>query len=1499
MLFIAVFAEMMLGGDESTASEEAISPLAQTSGRLAKMGNSTGGYHLQSGDWWEPQRPYSVSSSDWDGDGVINSDDDHIMDPALPPGPSRRGLSCLVPTANCVSDPPPAPFNSGPVKVIPQGSAAIAIDWADVDKDGDMDLAIGNNGAKNEVYMNQGAGFDSAPSWSSSDSLVSIDIAWGDYDSDGDADLAVANFEGPIQIFENQGGNLSKNPFWSHLYGGSKPVSRYTSLDWGDIDGDNDLDLIAGVLTVGVVVFENSGTSFGTSPSWQGGYTGNSGSVMDVKLADIDGDGDLDLIEAVSDGRVSVHLNSGTVFASSASWQSPTDQSTSSVAVGDIDADGDMDLIVGNRGGVNQLFRNNAGILSSTADWQSSESVDTMDVRLADIDSDGDLDLLESNSNSQDNIRIFETTNKDGYGPPEWSTLGIGDSSDSAFVDIDGDGDIDFATADGNDGPLVFINGGQMLQSIASWNDGAADYTYSMDLGDMDGDGDLDLLIGNKYSASKVYEFDNATQSYSPHWFTEHAAGTNSGGILWYDFDTDGKLDVIIGNYNGQNHGWTRGENSVSSSASWVSQESDDSIELVAGDVNGDERADLVVVNHGENRIYLVECSGGSSQCQTSDVASWSSADSRYSNCAELADFDGDGALDMFVANYGDVDQIFFNTGTALSTSAGWASASSMNAQGCDVGDVDGDGDVDIVVANENQANQLYLNPGNGNFPTAPSWQTTNSLDTVSIGLWDVDNDGDLDMVEGNYQSSNHIRMNQGGNFSKIAWTSPDILDTWVLKMGDINADGALDLAVANEQQTNQVFFGEFDQDGDWVSEPNDEIPNDPTQISDQDNDGFGDRSQGRLPDGCTGYWGDSWRDRFGCPDLDGDGQSDLYDSFLQQSSQWSDIDEDGRGDNWDDPSLNVTRSPRGIGQWVPVAYRPDPSPWDSDNDGYEDQVLLTRGLSPIEPFDDCPDESGTSTQDLWGCRDIDGDGWSDEGDSHRADPTQHSDHDGDGYGDAPDGSDADRCPMIWGNSTADVLGCVDIDGDGWSSQSDIDDGDASRWSDLDGDTYSDQGDDDCPSMFGNSTNDRSGCIDLDGDGWSNPDGQALASPLGSADSHPNDPTQWDDSDGDGFGDRSSGHEPDSCPDEYGESSWRVADGLLVPHLGCRDGDGDGVEDASDDCPSSAGTSHLDRWACPDEDGDGWSDLNDDCATAAGDSSIEMIACPDTDGDGIPDLIDPVPNDGRGTHEDWDADGWPNPLDTSDTQSDEDHFPFDPTQWSDLDGDGLGDEANGTNPDPFPGDHDNDGVVDEDDSFPDDPREWSDFDGDGIGDNADTDDDGDGYPDTVELREGTNPLRSDSAPIQTFEMVVPGTSLGLGAWDILGILAGAPLAAWFALSMITRESRTRRFEERLGQATSEHELSEISSEYERALMMRMIGAHQALRLERMRSKYENQFGGLVHESFSVDKSHFGIPAPPTTLAGTISSDGYEWLTYEGEYWYRTPGISAPWKRRGT
>ena len=246
-------------------------------------------------------------------------------------------------------------------------------------------------------------------------------------------------------------------------------------------------------------------------------------------------------------------------------------------------------------------------------------------------------------------------------------------------------------------------------------------------------------------------------------------------------------------------------------------------------------------------------------------------------------------------------------------------------------------------------------------------------------------------------------------------------------------------------------LFGCPDADGDGYADSIDEFASEPTQWSDTDEDGFGDNSEGFQGDACPGFYGTSSLDRVGCPDADGDGWSNSdsiwttaqgADAFPTITSQHSDTDADGFGDN---------------------------------EGGFE--------------ADACPEESGSSIFDRFGCLDTDGDGWSDAGDMLPFEPTQHLDQDMDGFGDSITGQQPDSCIDQYGLSTEQRFGCPDSDGDGWDDTLDAFPEDAAFWSDFDEDTYPDQSgtnrSDDCPEVWGDSHEDRLGCLDTDGDGWS------------------------------------------------------------------------------------------------------------------------------------------------------------------------------------------------------------------------------------------------------------------------------------------------------------------------------------------------------------------------------------------------------------------------------
>ena len=232
----------------------------------------------------------------------------------------------------------------------------------------------------------------------------------------------------------------------------------------------------------------------------------------------------------------------------------------------------------------------------------------------------------------------------------------------------------------------------------------------------------------------------------------------------------------------------------------------------------------------------------------------------------------------------------------------------------------------------------------------------------------------------------------------------------------------------------SKIRLYDLDTDGDGVTDTNDAFPNEITQWSDADLDGYGDNINGfmgdRFPSDGTQY-----------VDADGDGHGDNPagtegDLFPNNAEQWQDMDGDGYGDNAQ--GLDGDMFPEEPTQWM-----------DSDLDGYGSNP---NGLMP----DACPTTNGFSKYDRYGCSDTDLDGYSnpDENfgveqgaDALPSQGTQWLDQDGDGFGDNTSGLLPDACPWEFGNSTRAWIpnatsasgfievasnGCEDLDGDGW-----------------------------------------------------------------------------------------------------------------------------------------------------------------------------------------------------------------------------------------------------------------------------------------------------------------------------------------------------------------------------------------------------------------------------------------------------------------------------------
>jgi FG-GAP-like repeat len=198
---------------------------------------------------------------------------------------------------------------------------------ADVDNDGDLDLACANGEAysnrpqANEIYFNQDGLLDLYPGWISTDIDSSYDVKFSDFDRDGDLDLAVANSGSPTRIYSNFGTGLETTASWS-----SDEADNDNSLIWTDINGDLWQDLV--VITnkqlqgAGVIkLFINTMGVIETTPSWIVNAPVN-GYGSAVLSEDFDLDGDMDLAAGSWWGQVTIYENTGTELDPEPAWTS-------------------------------------------------------------------------------------------------------------------------------------------------------------------------------------------------------------------------------------------------------------------------------------------------------------------------------------------------------------------------------------------------------------------------------------------------------------------------------------------------------------------------------------------------------------------------------------------------------------------------------------------------------------------------------------------------------------------------------------------------------------------------------------------------------------------------------------------------------------------------------------------------------------------------------------------------------------------------------------------------------------------------------------------------------------------------------------------------------------------------------------------------------------------------------------------------------------------------
>jgi hypothetical protein len=624
---------------------------------------------------------------------------------------------------------------------------------ADFDRDGDQDLATANRAADNiSILFNNGdATFQDSVAYTVGDNPISIFTA--DIDGDNDNDLLVANeYSNNVSVLINN----NDGTFQSAVY--YEVGEECTSIYAADLDGDNDNDLVVAG-EENVIIFFNIGNgTFQDSTLCSFGYD----PPQAVCAADLDNDGDHDLA-VVSRcipfqlGNISIVMNNG-----DGTFQEPEYLGGSGFSVFTIDLDGDNDIdivagdyYVGIDYGYQCIVLNNGdGTFQAPLVYNSPG---TSGLFAADLNGDGDNDLVTAGKKF---APIFINNGDATFHEPD--NYEVGENARSVIADdLDGDGDNDMAVATYRRSPdyagyvSVFLNNGDGTYQD-SINYSTEPETYSVFAADLDGDGDQDLATANSLEPPDNVSIllNNGDGTFQE--TINYTAGTRPNSIYAADFDNDGDNDLALTNSvsNDVSILFNNGNATFQGAINYGNVGEPKSV--LSADLNNDNFYDLAVADGDGISILLGNGDGTFQQPVHFDAGSQPNS---WCNSVFIADLNGDDFQDLVAGHVMSNEiSILFNNGNgsfqdAVNYEAG------ENVYSVFATDIDADGDFDVLAANNGSCNvMLFLNDGYGMLDRQLSYGVPNP--PVSVFAADLDGDGDSDLaVTNSLYSDRHLSI--------------------------------------------------------------------------------------------------------------------------------------------------------------------------------------------------------------------------------------------------------------------------------------------------------------------------------------------------------------------------------------------------------------------------------------------------------------------------------------------------------------------------------------------------------------------------------------------------------------------------------------------------------------------------------------------------------------------------------------------------------------------
>jgi hypothetical protein len=607
---------------------------------------------------------------------------------------------------------------------------------ADLDSDGDEDLAVVNHGLSYSpdstvsILLNNGDG-TFAPSARFEAGSNPLGVCGADLDSDNDCDLIITNQHSrTVTVLSNDGsGGFSIDSVYSV---GPNPISVCAA----DLNGDSIGDIaVTNGDTTNISVLINGGDgTFLPRVDYEVGPTSSAICACDFND---DGANDLAVGKYYSD-RIAILINNGDgTFADTVDYIAGA--TFTGIVASDFDADGDYDLAASQDGpeAVAVLLNNGDGTFGQITSYTVNN--EAYSVCAADFDNDGLIDIIATTHTPF--ISFLRNMGGGKFPQPPYYEF---NASSIIASDLDNDGDYDLAGV-GSDSVSIMPNNGNGTFA-PSFSFSVDSFPTDVCASDLNGDGTTDLILEHGaiwpdtgHLSILIGKGDGTFQA--P---VEYFTGSTPFIMLANDFDNDGDNDLAV---NGgpdsisvlQNNGDGTFQDPITY---WIGNSPRC---IVSDDLNGDGAVDLisiisvqaynpgvisVLINNGDGTFMApANCFEGSALKLVSS-----------------SDIDNDGHVDLVVGYY-EVHKISIlkNNGDGTFVIHGEYDDVAYEPYAISITDFDGDGDNDPAVLNWGTNNILVLlNDGNGTFPETIYYGTGRNPKSMFIADYDGDGDDDI-----------------------------------------------------------------------------------------------------------------------------------------------------------------------------------------------------------------------------------------------------------------------------------------------------------------------------------------------------------------------------------------------------------------------------------------------------------------------------------------------------------------------------------------------------------------------------------------------------------------------------------------------------------------------------------------------------------------------------------------------------------------------------------